>query len=154
MWRITEYLNVLILIHSCLTKVVLHTLGFRNVSTGCRTPTALVLLFEKATLNLLAPQQSLQAFKMMKQHRMARMVSLKLAPGNIHLLNNSFCLKRQVWHEVFHFRDIHLLLWFGNCLTYNIFVEKIYTRWWSGQLWYLYTRRTAATSSKLSFKLI
>ena len=60
-------------------------------------------------------------------------------------------LLRQVWNEVFHLCDIHLLLWFSNCLTYNIFVEKIYSRGWIGQLWYLYSRRTAdTTSSKLT----
>ena len=120
MWRIAEYLNVLILIHSCLTKVVLHTHGFRNVSTGCRTPTALVLLFEKATLNLLAPQQSLQAFKMMKQHRMARMVSLKLAPGNIHLLNNSSLLKKAslTWGFSFSWHSFAVVVWQLSYLQY------------------------------------
>ena len=54
--------------------------AFRNVSTGCRTPTAPVLLFVKATLNLLALQHSLPGFKMMKPKPIV--VSLK-----------NFCLK-------------------------------------------------------------
>ena len=74
----------------------------------------------------------------------------KLLPQGYHPNSRVFLFFRQVWYDVFHLCHIHLLLWFGTHSTDNIFVEKIYARWWSAgsQLWYFHTTRTAATSSK------
>ena len=74
----------------------------------------------------------------------------KLLPQGYHPNSRVYLFFRQVWYDVFHLCHIHLLLWFGTHSTDNIFVEKIYARWWSAgsQLWYFHTTRTAATSSK------